>query len=119
MVVTAVIGLIERQGKKRKSAPAPKVRQAATRPAAVKPARQAPPRRTPKVSPEAQSHSHAAPAPKAQAPAAFLDNEEGARVTADTPAPVRAVACRPALKPLDRDGLRNAVIWGEILKPKF
>ena len=44
---------------------------------------------------------------------------EGERVTRDLPRTPQPARNTPALKALDRDGLRNAVIWGEILKPKF
>ena len=58
-----------------------------------------------------------APAP-AKAAATFLNTSEGERVTHD-PIKKPAPEPKPSLKPLDRDQLRNAVIWGEILQRKF
>ena len=50
-----------------------------------------------------------------------IANEEGVRVTADIQEDVAAAAPaqQPRLKPLDADGLRSAVLWGEILQRKF
>lgn len=44
--------------------------------------------------------------------------EEGRRVTTDE-APAEMPKTQSQLKPLSADELRRAVIWGEILKPKF
>ena len=55
------------------------------------------------------------------APSIAIGNEEGVRVTADIQEDVAAAAPaqQPRLKPLDADGLRSAVLWGEILQRKF
>ena len=49
------------------------------------------------------------------APSIAIGNEEGVRVTADIQEDVAAAAPaqQPRLKPLDADGLRSAVLWGE------
>ncbi|MCX4263872.1 MAG: hypothetical protein OSJ37_04040 [Muribaculaceae bacterium] len=65
------------------------------------------------------------PAATPSAAKPFLAGNEGARVTSSekTPKhefPKTTVAKEPAdLKQLTRDNLRNAVIWSEILRPKF
>ncbi len=69
--------------------------------------------------PAAQSHTHIAPAQQQVKPDQFIIGEEGQRVTTDTPDNPHQQEQPRGLRPLDRDGLRNAVIWGEILKPKF
>ena len=114
VIVGACITFIENRGKAKKTRKAPQQKPVQRRPRATAPARN----RVPSAA--AQQHTHAAPEKKPVAPEPFISGEEGRRSTADKPA-----AHRPAkvpsrgLRPLDRDGLRNAVIWGEILRPKF
>ena len=109
IAVTVLVGLFGNKDKKSEKRPQT---QHAKRP--VQPQRRPAPRAA--VAPVAST------APKAPASdfgsVAFLP-PEGERVTRDVPQAPQPVKDRPTLKPLDRDGLRNAVIWGEILKPKF
>lgn len=110
MVIAALLGWAERAGKKAKLAKARSAASATVRAPRAQAAAKA--TKAPK-----KQKSASAPAPK-YAPSIAIGSEEGVRVTADEPMPV-AAAQAPRLKPLDADGLRNAVIWGEILQRKF
>lgn len=76
-----------------------------------------PPKRKP------QTHRQAPVRPPERKP--LLADKEGVRVThsekqLQKPAPKQTVKKeRPALRPLTSDKLRDAVIWSEILRPKF
>ncbi|MDE6612900.1 MAG: hypothetical protein K2K22_10115 [Muribaculaceae bacterium] len=110
VVIAVILGWAERAGKKAKLA---KARQAASVQAEKKRA----PRSMPKP---ARRKEMPEAAPAAPAASIVIGSEEGGRVTADVPAVhVDAPAKSATLKPLDADGLRNAVIWGEILQRKF
>ena len=66
----------------------------------------------------AKAKKAAKPAPRPKPTAAAHTHVKPARpekVAIKKPAPEP----KPSLKPLDRDQLRNAVIWGEILQRKF
>lgn len=79
---------------------------------------------TPKSKPPTQKRP-ARPAATPTAAKPFLAGNEGARVTSSEKTPNRefpktTAAREPAaLRQLSRDNLRNAVIWSEILRPKF
>lgn len=105
IVLSVVIGLFERSGKKKKE----------TAERTVRPSRRTAPRR---VMSETTS---AAPPEQPVQKASFLQSEEGVRVSKDVCEPAFATEqSQPAaLRPLDADSLRNAVIWGEILQRKF
>lgn len=65
---------------------------------------------TPPAVPDEASVSTTAPAP--------VGSEEGQRVTADAPMP-EPERPAPAIEPPTLAELRRAVVWSEILKPKF
>ncbi|MDE6526256.1 MAG: hypothetical protein K2L75_03290 [Muribaculaceae bacterium] len=110
VVIAVILGWAEKAGKKAKLA---KARQAASVQADKKRA----PRPMPKPARRKEMPEAATAAPAASI---VIGSEEGGRVTADVPAVhVDAPAKSATLKPLDADGLRNAVIWGEILQRKF
>ena len=114
VLVAVFLGWVENRGKaakaKKAAKPAPRPKPTAAAHTHVKPAR-----------PEKVAIKKPAPAPApapAKAAATFLNTSEGERVTHD-PIKKPAPEPKPSLKPLDRDQLRNAVIWGEILQRKF
>ncbi len=78
-----------------------------------------PQRRTrPPRAPRVQSQQRRPEPPPRPAEAPLLEVEEGARVTADTPA-IQYPVQEPT-PPISRDELRKAVIWSEVLNhPKF
>ncbi len=78
-----------------------------------------PQRRTrPPRAPRVQSQQRRPEPPSRPAETPLLEVEEGARVTADTPA-IQYPVQEPT-PPISRDELRKAVIWSEVLNhPKF
>jgi len=78
-----------------------------------------PQRRTrPPRAPRVQSQQRRPEPPPRPAETPLLEVEEGARVTADTPA-IQYPVQEPT-PPISRDELRKAVIWSEVLNhPKF
>lgn len=92
-----------REAMPRREAPAP--RQAMPRMAACVSSLTTPP-----AVPDEASVSTTAPAP--------VGSEEGQRVTADAPLP-EPERPAPAIEPPTLAELRRAVVWSEILKPKF
>ena len=68
--------------------------------------------------PRVQSQQRRPEPPSRPAETPLLEVEEGARVTADTPA-IQYPVQEPT-PPISRDELRKAVIWSEVLNhPKF
>lgn len=77
------------------------------------------PKRRPQAEPaQAMSFAEACEQIRKPAPEQFLSEEEGARVTLDDPKQQMQAAAEPE-RVMSREELRKAVIWSEILRPKF
>jgi len=128
--VLLVIIASEVSGRKKKKEvrSTPMQNRAHVSPPAYRPQHKPPTQKSKPPTPKSKPPTLKRPAWPAATPSAakpFLAGNEGARVTSSekTPKhefPKTTVAKEPAaLKQLTRDNLRNAVIWSEILRPKF